>query len=374
LQKELPPAASAYNPVDVLGTGTSKEYKIALEHVLPDENVGMVLLIITPQGMTEPVKTAKILIDYHKRFPKKPVAAAYMGGVDLAEGSKLLKENGIPCFSFPERAVTSLNGLWQYVKIKKSQHGILSKPKRFKVNKKKVEEIVEQVINKGRVTLLGSEAIAVADAYGIPAPKTKTAFSLNEALKYAEEIGYPIVMKITSPELIHKSDFGGVVIGIKDGEELKIRFTTMMQNARKYSPQSTVIGMDIQELSKVGRELILGTSVDPQWGHLIMIGSGGIYANYQKDISFGLAPLNDFEANKMLERTRIHKIMQGVRGEDPDDIISTKETLQRLSQLVTDFPEILELDINPLFVFKEGVNAVDVKITISKDLAMRRFT
>ncbi len=374
LQKELPPAASAYNPVDVLGTGTSKEYHIALKHVLPDENVGMVLLIITPQGMTEPVKTAQILIDFHDQYPSKPIAAAYMGGVDLAEGSQLLKENGIPCFSFPERAVTSLNGLWQYVKIKDAQKYLLDKPTQFTVDKKRVEEILELVVNKGRVTLLGSEAIAVADAYGIASPKTKTAFSLNEALRYAEEIGYPIVMKITSPELIHKSDFGGVAIGIKDGEELKTKFTTMMQDARKYSPQSTVIGMDIQALSKVGRELILGASVDPQWGHLIMVGSGGIYANYQKDISFGLAPLNEHEASKMFEKTRIHKIMQGVRGEDPDDIEATKETLQRLSQLVTDFPEILELDINPLFVFKDGINAVDVKITISKDLAMRRFS
>ncbi|OLS19003.1 MAG: Succinyl-CoA ligase [ADP-forming] subunit alpha [Candidatus Heimdallarchaeota archaeon LC_2] len=374
LQKELPPAASAYNPVDVLGTGTSKEYEIALNYVLPDENVGMVLLIITPQGMTEPVKTAQILIDFHKQYPSKPVAAAYMGGVDLAKGSKLLKENGIPCFSFPERAVTSLTGLWSYVKIKDSQKALLDKPRQFEVDKNRVEEILELVVNKGRVTLLGSEAIAVAEAYGITSPKTNTAFSLNEALKYADEIGYPLVMKITSPDLIHKSDFGGVAIGIKDGEELKTKFTTMMQNARKYSPQSNVIGMDIQALSKVGRELILGASVDPQWGHLIMIGSGGIYANYQKDISFGLAPLNGYEASRMLEKTRIHKIMQGVRGEDPDDIQTTKETLQRLSQLVTDFPEILELDINPLFVFKDGINAVDVKITISKDLAMRRFT
>jgi acetyltransferase len=374
LQQELPPAASAINPVDVLGTGTAKEYEIALNRVLADENVSMVLLIITPQGMTEPVKTAQLLIDFHKKYPQKPVAAAYMGGVDLAKGSKLLKENGIPCFSFPERAVTSLNGLWQYAKIKKHRKEFSTKPKVFEVDKKKVEDILESVLNKGRVTLLGSEAIDIAIAYGITAPATKTAFSLNEALKFAEEIGYPIVMKITSPDLIHKSDFGGVAIGVKDPADLKMRFTTMMVNARKYAPHSKVIGMDIQALSKMGRELILGASVDPQFGHLIMIGSGGIYANYQKDISFGLAPLSEDEAKNMLQKTRIHNIMVGVRGEDADDIAATIDTLQRLSQLVTDFPEILELDINPLFIFKEGINAVDVKITISRELALRRFT
>ncbi|MFV2015813.1 MAG: acetate--CoA ligase family protein, partial [Candidatus Heimdallarchaeota archaeon] len=166
LQKELPPAASAINPVDVLGTGSAKEYEIALNRVLADENVSMVLLIITPQGMTEPVKTAQILIDYHEQYPQKPVAATYMGGVDLAKGSKLLKENGIPCFSFPERAVTSLNGLWQYAKIKKHRAEFSAEPKIFKVDKKKVEDILESVLNKGRVTLLGSEAIDIAAAYG----------------------------------------------------------------------------------------------------------------------------------------------------------------------------------------------------------------
>ena len=374
LQKNLPPAASAYNPVDVLGTGNAAEYKVALEATLADELVSMILLIITPQGMTEPVKTAQVLIEMHKQYPEKPVAAAYMGGVDLAEGSKLLKENGIPCFSFPERGVTSLNGLWKYAQIKKERQSGYLKPELFDVNKNEVDEIIESVINKGRVTMLGSEAIAIAQAYGITAPITKTAFSINEAVRIAGEIGYPVVMKITSPDIIHKTDLGGVVIGVKTAEEVRSNFSRMMNAGRTYAPESKVIGIDIQEMSKVGRELILGLSEDPQFGHLIIIGSGGVYAEYHKDISFGLTPLNKTEATKMLERTRIYKILEGVRGDKPSEINKVIEVLQRLSQLVTDYPEILELDINPLFVFDEGegISAVDVKITLSKEKAMKR--
>lgn len=375
LQKELPPASSAYNPIDVLGTGMAKDYEVGLKYALASENVNMVLIIVTPQGMTEPIKTANILIEYHKKYPDKPVAAAYMGGVDLEEGSQLLKEHNIPCFSFPERAVTSLNGLWKYHQIQQKMKDKNIKITPFDVNKDKVSEIIESVINKGRVTLLGSEAIAIAAAYGILTPRTQTAFSVTEAIRIADEIGYPVVMKITSPDLIHKSDIGGVAIGIKDAEEVRHNFSSMMQSARNYAPNSKVIGIDIQAMSRVGRELILGASVDPQFGHLIMIGSGGIYANYVKDYAFGLTPLTQSDARDLISKTKIYSILQGVRGEKPNDISATIDTLQRLSQLVTDFPEILELDINPLFVFEDkvGVSAVDVKITLSKELALRRI-
>lgn len=368
LGKSLPPAAALYNPVDILGTGAMKEYDAAMKAVLQDPNVDMVLIIMTPQGMTEPVKTAKSIIENHKLFPNKPISAAYMGGLDLAAGTQILKENGIPCFSFPERGITSLVGLFKYSLIRK-MHLDEEKLPIFEVDKEAVSEIIESVINKGRITMLGAEAIAVAKAYGINAPQTKTSFTVNEAIKAANEIGYPVVMKITSPDIIHKTDIKGVVINVKTDEEVKIEFTRMMNAGRKFYPDTRVIGVDVQAMSKPGREIILGTSQDPQFGHLIMIGSGGIYANYVKDIQFGLAPLSEREAKTMFEKTRIHKILEGVRGEKPSDIKYTIDTLLRISQLVTDFPEILELDINPLFVFDEGegISAVDVKITLDID-------
>ncbi|MCY3410258.1 MAG: acetate--CoA ligase family protein [Candidatus Heimdallarchaeota archaeon] len=374
LRKVLPPAASVYNPIDVLGTGMAKEYDESMKIAMADDNVDMILIIMTPQGMTEPVKTAQAIISNHKKYPTKPIAAAYMGGVDLEQGTKLLKENGIPCFTFPERGIHSLMGLYKYSQIRKMklQEDI---PLELEVDRETVNEIIESVINKGRINMLGSEAIAVAKAYGINTPQTKTCFTVNEAIKAATDIGFPIVMKITSPDIIHKTDIKGVVIGVKDADEVKFEFTRMMNAARQYYPDSRVIGVDIQEMSKVGREIILGTSQDPQFGHLIMIGSGGVYANYVKDIQFGLAPLSVREAKTMFSKTKIHKILEGVRGENPSDISATIDTLLRISQLVTDFPEILELDINPLFVFDkgEGVSAVDVKITLDRDLVMERF-
>lgn len=372
LQKNLHPAAATYNPVDVLGTGTAREYRLVLDKVLQDENVHMVLLIITPQGMTEPLKTAEALLEMHAKYPDKPVAAAYMGGVDLAEGSRHLKDNGVPCFSFPERGIQSLVGLYKYFRIQEEMTHKSSGFAEFQVDNDRVAEIFESVVNKGRVTLLGSEAIAVAQAYGISAPTTRTAFSINEGIRIANEIGYPVAMKLSSPDIVHKTDIGGIKLNINSDEEVREAFTTMMQSGREYAPNTKVLGIDIQKMSGKGRELIIGVSEDPQFGHLIMIGAGGVYANYQEDVSFGLAPLKIDEARKMLEKTRIYNIMQGVRGEKPDDIKMTLDTLLRISRLIEDFPEILELDINPLFVFKDGINALDVKITLSKERVLER--
>ena len=374
LQSNLHPAASVYNPVDVLGTGTSHEYSLSLEAVLKDKNVNMVLIIMTPQGMTEPVLTAERIIELHKQYPTKPIATAYMGGVDLAEGTKLLKDNNIPCFSFPERGIQSLLGLWKYAKIRKEMRSKIIVPEFTDINRNKVESVIESVINKGRVTLLGSEAIAIVRAYGINAPETKTAFSVTEAITIANEIGYPVAMKLASPDIIHKTDVGGIQLNITSDAEVRKNFVQMMQAGRDYAPTTKVLGIDMQKMSGKGRELIIGVSEDPQFGHLLMIGAGGIYANYQEDVAFGLAPLSTTEAERMLTSTRINRIMQGVRGEAPDDINQTIDTLLRISELVNDYPEILELDINPLFVFKEGVSALDVKITLSKELALRRIT
>ena len=372
LQANLHSAAATYNPVDVLGTGTAHEYSLSLEAVLKDDNVNMVLIIMTPQGMTEPVKTAEEMISLHDKYPNKPIVAAYMGGVDLEEGVVLLKNNNIPCFSFPERGIQSLVGLWKYAKIKREKKESSEQLPEFEVDKSKVEEIFEYVINKGRVTLLGSETISVIRAYGIAAPETATAFSVNEAIRLANQIGYPVVMKLSSPDIVHKTDIGGIAMNITSDQEVRSNFTEMMRSGREYAPDSRVMGIEIQKMSSKGRELIIGLSEDPQFGHLIMIGAGGVYANYQEDVSFGLTPLSKKEAVEMLKSTRIYKIMQGVRGENPDDIDQTVDTLLRISKLVNDFPEILELDINPLFVFKQGVNALDVKITLSKDRVLER--
>lgn len=374
LQRSLPPAAATYNPVDVLGTAAAQEYRVALEATLADDAVDMLLVILTPQGMTEPIKTAETIMELHKRYPNKPVVTSYMGAMVLGEATKLLKDNGIPCFPFPERGITSLAGLWKYAKIRKDKAITDDLPAEFDVDRKKVAAIFEAVRSQNRVALLGSEAIAVARAYGITAPDTKTSYSVNEAIRFAEEIGFPVAMKITSPDIVHKTDIGGVVINVRSAEEVKTHFERMMAAGKKFYPDTKVLGVDVQEMSKAGREMILGATADPQFGHLCMVGAGGIYANYTKDVSFGLVPVTKREAEEMLGKTKIHTILEGVRGEAPTDTAAIVETLQRISQLVADFPDILELDINPLFAFEEGASALDVKITISRETKTERST
>jgi acetyltransferase len=374
LRENLPPAAAFTNPVDVLGTGAENDYRIAMEAVLKDELVDMVLIILTPQGMTEPEKTAEMVIELHKKFPMKPVAVAYMGGFELIDGTKIFKDNDVPCFPFPERAANALAGLWKYTQIKQRLKEKSYYTEFDGVDKEIVEEIFESVANKGRVQLLGSEAIAVARAYGIAAPLTKTAFTVGEAARYGEDIDFPVVMKITSPDIVHKTDIGGVYIGVESANEVRYRFKQMMRSARKHFPETKVIGVDIQKMEKTGYELIIGVSMDPQWGHLCIIGGGGIYTNIYQDVSFSLVPVSNKEASNMLKATKIYQILQGARGLERADIPAIIETLERISALLTDFPEILDLDINPLFAFKDGVSAVDVKIKISHERIERIYT
>lgn len=367
LKENLHPAAATHNPIDVLGTGGEKEYKLSMELAMKDPNVGMILVILAPQEMTKPIDIAKVIVEVKETYPDKPIAAAFFGGEAMKKAISILKEHKIPAFTFPEKGVLALSGLWQYQKI-------LSKPEFYElprefpdVKKEVVQKIFDSVVEKGRVTLLGSEAIAVAAAYGIRAPRTETAFTKKEAVEIAGRIGYPVVMKITSPNILHKTDIKGVRIGIKDEPELVTAFEEMMRNARHHFPHAKVIGVDIQQLAQPGVELIIGVSKDPQFGHLAIIGTGGIYTNIYEDVSFGLVPVTHTEATHMIEKTKVFSILQGARGGKKADIPSVVETLERVSRLVQDFPQITDLDINPLFADETGIMAVDVKITISRE-------
>ena len=367
LAEHLPAAGAYNNPVDILGTASGEDYKFALETVLKDESVDMVLIILTPQGMTQPEETARAIIDTIKISHDKPIACSFMGGPDVESAIESLRQTDIPCFPFPERAVNSLLGLYKYSQVRNRIKNIKSSRRFENTNKDIVNEIFESVINKGRVQLLGAEAINVAKAYGINAPATKTAFSVNEAVRIANELGYPVVMKITSPDITHKSDIGGVVVGVQNEDEVRNHFKNIMSSARKSFPDTKVLGVDIQEMKKTGYELIVGAASDPQWGHLAIIGGGGIYTNIYQDVSFGLIPISQDEAHEMIKKTKMYQILQGARGKQSANIQAIVETLERLSQLISDFPEITDLDINPFFAYEDGISAVDVKISLSHD-------
>ncbi|MGQ4832995.1 MAG: acetate--CoA ligase alpha subunit [Candidatus Asgardarchaeia archaeon] len=364
LKEKLPPMANIYNPVDVIGDAKADRYFYAMDNVMADENVDSLIVLLTPQAMTEPVETAKKVVEVKKKYPQKPILAVFMGGPSVDEAVRILKDNEIPTFDFPENAVRALAALTKYGEYLREP---VEKPKVFDdVDKETVRNIIRQVRDDNRVVLLGSEAAKLVSAYGISVPEIHLAKNEDEAVKIAEKIGYPVVLRISSPHILHKSDIGGIAINIKSAEEVKQKFREILENAKKYAPDAKIYGIEVYPLAPKGKEMIVGVTRDPQFGHLIMFGLGGIYVNFLKDVSFGLAPLSEKEAREMVQSTKAYTLLSGIRGEPPSDIDKVVESLLRISQLVTDFPEIAEIDINPLFVYEKGkgVLALDVKIIL----------
>lgn len=370
LRERLPSEASLYNPVDVLGDAANDRYRFTLETVLADENVDCVLLLLAQAAVTEPEATANTMLEMRERFPDKPLFAAFMGGESLAKGHEILARGGIPVFSFPEQAVRAIKGMTTYGQAKAH----LGKERREDpvfddVDSKTVKAIFYDVLRNRRVVLLGSEAAAVSDAYGIPAAPIKLAKNREEAVKIAEEFGYPVVAKVASPKILHKTDVGGVKIGLKNKQEVDEAFTSIMDNAQRYFPHTPIYGVEIQKMMPKGIEIITGISRDVQFGPMIAFGLGGIYVNLLKDVSFRIAQgLSKQEIRDMLKETKAYTLLRGFRGEEPADIEAVVDCITRVTRLAQDFPEISEMDINPIFVYPKGVSALDIKITISPEL------
>lgn len=367
LKEFLPPAANFNNPIDALGTAQAEDYGRVIELALKEEGVDGVIVILTPQAMTEGQETADKIVEMRKKYPDKPVISIFIGGEILGPSIYYLKKNRIPCYPHPERGVKAMAALAEYAR--KRERPLDDEVPNLVRDKEKVRKIFNKVKSEKRFNLLGTEAIEVAAAYGIRTPPTKLAKSKEEAGVFAEEIGFPVVMKITSPDIVHKTDIGGVKLGIQSKEEAINTYVEIVESAKKHHPNAQILAVDIQKMESVGRELIVGSKKDPQFGSLVMVGMGGVYTNFFKDVAFGLAPLTKLEAKKMLEQTKVYTLLKGVRGEKPSDIESVIDTLLRIALLVHDFNEIKELDINPFFVYEanQGVSALDVKITLNKE-------
>lgn len=365
LGEKLPSSSSVHNPVDVLGDARSDRYRATVEDVLSDAAVSSLIVVLSPQAMTESLETAKTLVDL-SRGQNKPILAVFMGGRAVEEASKYLTDNSVPCFEFPEKAVKALSALIQYAEIlerPESVHKVL-----VDVDKNAVQKYIKSARQDGRFVLLPHEAARVIEAYGITVPPIKLATSMEDAVKAAEEIGYPVVLKVVSPEILHKSDIGGIVLNIMSPEAVGEAYNGILTRVSRYMPRAQIYGVLVTKMVPQGMEMIIGVSRDIQFGPLIMFGLGGIYVNFLKDVSFRLAPLSVEDAQDMISETKAHTLLKGVRGEKPSDINALVDILLRVSQLVTDYPEIVEMDINPLFVYEvgRGCIAVDVKITLTK--------
>lgn len=366
LKKFLPSASNFYNPVDVLGDALADRFKKTFELILKDKNVNAIIVLLTPQAMTQVLDTSKGLAETLKESKRKiPVVTSFMGGYEVKEGVDYLNKNGIPNFSIPEEAVQVLRGMIdQGIWMSKKPVSV----KKFDVDKEKVKSIFDKCLNEGRAKLGEMESREILEAYNIRVPKAKVAKDIREAKEIIKITGYPAVLKINSPHILHKTDVGGIIVGIKDEKELVDGFYQIIANVQKFMPEAKINGVSVQEMIEAKKETIIGINKDSQFGTIIMFGLGGIYVEILKDVSFRIAPITIVDAKEMIEEIKTIQLLKGVRGEEPSDIESIVDVLLKISQLVTDFPDIIEMDINPLFVKEEGKGSIagDVRIRIQE--------
>jgi acetyltransferase len=367
LRAKLPPAASVANPVDVLGDANAERYSQALQTVLKDDAVDAVIVLLTPQSMTRPKDTAEAIRNAAKTTTK-PILTAFMGGLDIKEGKEMLsQEFNIPCYSSAERCAAAMKAMCDYAQWRKTHQADV--PSRsFKVDQKAVRQIIDQHLANGRKQMGEAAAKQIFRAYGIPVAPGQLCTSADEAATASAKIDFPCVMKIASPDIIHKSDIGGVKLNLNSAAEVKAAFTAMMDTIRTKAPNARIDGVYLEKMCERGREVIIGMTRDPQFGPMIMFGLGGIFVEVMKDVSFEVTPIREVEANAMMERTRSFPLLKGVRGQAGVDLALLSETLQRLSLLVCDFPQIKELDINPFIANEAGKPsfAADGRMTLSE--------
>jgi acetyltransferase len=362
LEMYLPDAASAANPVDVLGDARADRYQYALSTVAADPNVDGLLVVLTPQAMTEIEATAHAVGEL-TASTVKPVLACFMGEARVKSGIEILNQHGVPNYPFPERAALAFQAMAEYRRIRGRA---LPEYVRYDVDRAAVEKAFSQVRSEGRVTIGDFEARAIMEAYGLKIPRSEVARDPDHAVEIASNIGYPVVLKIASPDILHKTDVGGVKVGLENSEAVRDAFELMVYRAQRYIPEARILGCLVQEMVPAGGiEVLVGMNRDPQFGPLVTFGLGGIYVETLKDVTFRVAPFSQQEAEEMLSEIRAHALLDGVRGKPAADKQAIVDTLLRMGQLVIDFPEITELDINPMMVYQRGQGAIAIDMRLA---------
>ncbi|MFL6479783.1 MAG: acetate--CoA ligase family protein [Nitrososphaera sp.] len=367
IAKVIPSYGSPRNPVDIVGDADYLRFEKVLLLTLAHTNVGSIVTMCTPSATLNYDDLASVLVKMSQQFPNKTILASLMGLAEGMENRRIMSEGGIPYYLYSEPAIRTLKAMYDFKKWVDEASSNKRTNLQFAKDTVKVKSIFENVRKNGRSNLLEEEGYEVLKAYGFPTPKSILCTTEQECMDAAKQIDYPLVMKIVSPDIIHKSDAGGVKVGIKTDDELRNSFRTITENALKYNPDAKVKGVLLQEMVKGAKETILGASQDPTFGPVIMFGLGGIYVEVLKDVVFRIVPIDEQEAIDMVQSIKTIKLLKGVRGEKSSDLRAISDSLQRLSQLVVDFPEIKEFDINPLLVLEEGKGArvVDARIILS---------
>lgn len=361
LRKKLPAAASVANPIDVLGDADPDRYMLAVRAAQEDPSVDAMIVLLTPQAMTRPAETAHAIAACSRG--DKPILACFMGGEDVMPGREELVAASLPDYPSPERAVAALKAMCDYAAWLRRPPRLVA---RFRVNRRRVERILQRHLRAGRYQVGEAAGKAILKAYDFNLLPGRSATTAEEAVEVADDIGYPVAMKILSPDIIHKSDVGGVRLNLASAAEVRDAFDLIMLRVRQRFPDARMEGVYVERMARRGREVILGMTRDAQFGPMLMFGLGGIFVEVMKDVTFHIAPITEDEAMQMLASTRSYALLQGVRGEVRVDLGALAAALQRISQLVTDFPQIQELDINPFIVGPVGGEsvAVDTRITL----------
>ena len=355
LKQELPPTASIHNPVDVIGDATHERYEAAIRHTLMDENVDGAIVILTPQAMTDILETAEIVPHVAKDIDK-PVLCSFMGIVDVSQGIQHLEKHGIPNYAFPEAAVRSMASMAFY-------GNLLNLDKRqvraVPADRDTAAAVIEKKLaGKDSYYMSEKEANEILQCYSLPVLKSILLKDSSQVDEAAEGITFPVAMKICSPDIFHKFDAGGVQLKIKTKQEARKAFEDIIESAKNFKPSAKIDGVIMERMAKRGVEVILGAVRDPKFGPICMFGLGGTFVEAIRDVTFRLAPMWEISAEIMIRSIKAYSILKGVRGEPACDIDAIKDCILRLSQMLTDHPQIAELDINPLIVYPEGEGCV----------------
>ncbi|MBI5575004.1 MAG: acetate--CoA ligase family protein [Deltaproteobacteria bacterium] len=353
LAARMPATASLGNPVDIIGDAQADRYRDALSEIRNDPSLDAVLVLLTPQAMTEPEGTARAAVRA-LADSGKTAFASFLGESSVREARKILSEGGIPQYPVPERAVRSFQAMLRYVRIRGGSPQSEAAPGGIRTAQARTA--LDAALAKGRKTLGEEESREILSAYGFWFPRHVLAQTSEEAVRASEEMRRPVAMKIVSPDILHKTDVGGVRLNLTDREAVADAFVEITSSARRMVPEAWISGVSVQEMVSGGRELILGMSRDPQFGPLLMFGLGGIYVEVLKDVSFRLAPLSRDEAVEMVREIRAYPLLSSFRGSLPADEGGIVDALLRISRLSMDFPEIQELDINPADPVLESVS------------------
>ncbi len=360
----LSPEASFSNPLDMIAGANDQTYKRSLEIILADEGVDAVLVIFVHPVYVDALKIASAVIETSQKQNGKPILCCFMGKKDEFSGIEELQKAGIPTYLFPESAVMALAAMEKYNRIRSKPEGkaILFDD----VNKAAAKQIFDEALEENRPRLTDLEVGEVLSAYGLSMPRFIMVKSLEDSVRVSEQLSYPVVLKVISPQIVHKSDAGGVILDVRNEAELVRAYMRLQNNIAKLPYKVDNYQIMVQEMIIGGKELIMGMSHDPAFGPLLMFGLGGIYVEFIQDVNFRIYPITDLDAREMVTSLKGFKLLEGVRGEKGVNIASIIESLERLSQLIGDFPCIGEMDLNPFVAFPEGEKcmALDARISL----------